>query len=184
MNLYQNTRRVIMEIKEITRSFNYTVKTILHAKLRNFRKKSLWGYLILSLPLAFGVNVVFDNEKRSLLITYLIILITVLSISLAAIVISSYVLYTRKKADSMDVTFSENQIDVNWTYKGVKEEKNWDWIKGVEEANDIYYFDLNVWPKNVIMISKQSLTSDENNALRYWVHINMKMKASSNLYEK
>lgn len=163
-------------VDQITRTFRYTYKTILHAKLRNFAKKSMWKYLLTSLFIAYGSSGYFGNLFGSFINRFWILFISLILLSAALIAVSCYILYVKKRQDNMDITFKENKIEVNWTFKGIKETKGWDWVKGFEQVNNICYFDLDVWPKNVLMIDQRKLSAAEIQTLRRWLEKNGKKK--------
>jgi hypothetical protein len=165
-----------MAINQITKSFKYTVNTILHAKFRNFLKRSLWKYMIASLLLALGSSSLNEARDLSTLNQFLIIFSCLIALSVVLMVISSYILYMKKKKDDMEITFKEGEVKVFWYSNGVKEIKSWNWIKSVEESNGLYYLDLDVMPRNVIMLAKQRLTSEENDTLHIWFTSKGKLK--------
>ncbi|MCL2163810.1 MAG: hypothetical protein FWH55_05300 [Oscillospiraceae bacterium] len=162
-----------MEINEITKTFGYSISIILHAKLRNFIKKSVWVYLLASLLFANALDGVFMAPFVG---RFLIVFGGLLLLSISSMLISSRLIYLKKRKDNADITFKEDQIIVYWKYSGETEIKTWDWIKSFEEVNDIYYLDLDVWPKNVVIISKQKLTNDESIVLHEWLYKNNKIK--------
>ena len=165
-----------MDINQMTKSFSYTFRTILHAKYRNFIKRSVWKYLFASSLLAFALKDYLIDTDISLLNMALIILICVILFVCFLIIISSYILYIIKRKENMDITFRENEIEIYWTVKDKKEIKGWNWIKSFHESNDIYYLDLDVWPKNVIMLSKRKLSEVENQILCEWLRKNEKLQ--------
>ena len=165
-----------MSTNQITKSFSYTFKTILHAKSRNFIKRSVWMYLFASFLLAYALKYYLIDTDISLVNIALNIFICVILFVSLLIIISSYILYIRKRQDNMDITFRENEIEIYWTVKDKKEIKGWNWIKNFEESNNIYYLDLDVWPKNVIMLSKIRLSEVESQTLYKWLRKNGKLQ--------
>lgn len=161
------------EIREIIRSFNYSFHGILRAKLHNFIKRNVWRYLLVSLALAFSFSVFFQQPFTN---CFLLVFGISILLSMAVMIISSYFLYLKKRKDSMDITFKESQIIILRNYSGEIENKNWDWIKKVEADKYTYYFIVDGWPSNYIMISKLKLTPDENLTLRKWLQKNNKIK--------
>ena len=165
-----------MVINEITSSFSYIFYTILHVKLRNFIKRNVWLYMLTSLLMAWGINVIFNSSVIS---CFLVIFGSLIVLSMAIMLISSQILYQRKKKDSIDIIFTKDKITVLWKYQGKKEDWGWNWVKSFEEANGIYYFDLNVWPRNIVIIRKENLNDDENIAIYDWLQKNNKIKGSA-----
>ncbi|MBC8060090.1 MAG: hypothetical protein H7Y18_05435 [Clostridiaceae bacterium] len=141
-----------MNVNQITKSFRYTFRTMLHAKLRNFIKRSIWKYFFASFLLAYALKDYVIDTDISLVNATFVIFICVILFGFFLIIISSYVLYRRKRKDNMDITFSENQIEIYWMVKDKKEIKAWNWIKSSEVSNNIYYLNLGGWPKNILMI--------------------------------
>lgn len=154
-----------MEIKEITRTFNYSVGVILHAKHRNFIKRSIWKYLIASFIMAVGLKGYLIETDTSLVKLSLLIFISIAVISYILIIISSFIIARKKREESMTITLRENEIHVYYMHKGIREIKEWDWIKSFQELNNVYYLDLDVWPRNVIMMSKSKFTEIEKETL-------------------
>jgi hypothetical protein len=169
-------RRKYMNTNQIKKSFSYTFRTILHAKYRNFIKRSVWKYLFASFLLAYALKDYLVDTDISLVNMALIIFICVILFVSFLIIISSYILYIRKRQDNMDITFRENEIEIYWTVKDKKEIKGWNWIKNFEDSNNIYYLDLDVCPKNVIMLSKTKLSEVENQNLCEWLRKNGKLQ--------
>lgn len=165
-----------MEIKEITIPFHYSIRSIFCAKVRNYRKRSIWIYMICSLIMAYGLNLYFDDNVNKIFYKFIFIFVSLILFSFILIIISSHVIYFKKDQYGMEITFRNSKIEVFWVYKGIKEEKSWDWIKCFEEVNGIYYFDLDIYPRNVMMLRKQSLTLEENNTLHNWLQENRKVR--------
>jgi hypothetical protein len=165
-----------MEVTKITKSFKYTINTILYAKFRNFFKRSLWKYIIASLLLAYGLSTLNRNTGLSVFNLFIIMFSGLILLSVTLMVVSSYLLFLKKRQDDLEITFRENEIEVFWILKDQREIKSWNWIKGAEESNCIYYLDLDVYPSNVIMLAKQRLSIEENDLFYSWLVSKGKLK--------
>lgn len=126
--------------------------------------------------LTYGLNVILKNENSFSIYKCLLIFTILILLSLTIILLSSHLLYLRKRKESITITFQEDLIDIYWLPKEINETKDWNYIKKCEEEKNAYYIYLNVWSTNIFILPKSSLTTIENEKLGEWLRKNRKLK--------
>jgi hypothetical protein len=162
-----------MEINQVTRKLSYSYSSILEAKVRNFLKKSVFLYLIASFLVFNGMNQLMKVNNKVLL--FISIYVVLLIFGVLVIIISSYFQLQKRKNSGYVISFMEGHISVGDEKTGNTVEREWSWIKKVELFKDSYYFDINVKPKEVIILRRTNLSEQEDRKLQEWIKLNSKL---------
>jgi hypothetical protein len=161
-------------VTEITKTFAPNFRTILLVKLRNFMSRSIWLYALGSVVVAAGITLSNNQPLFSSLSEFYFSFLFLASIviSFSAMLFSSFLLVRSSKSDLTTVTFREQDLLVART-SGGPTVQHWDWIVSAEETRRSFYFTTRVFPRYELVLSKSTLSEEENLLLKTWLRKNV-----------
>ncbi|WP_410513822.1 hypothetical protein PaeBR_05155 [Paenibacillus sp. BR2-3] len=106
-----------------------------------------------------------DNKVLLFFIIYITLLVT----GVAAIILSAYIQFNKRKDTALIISFTEGKIMVTDELTGITTERDWEWIKRVQLLKETYYFDIKAKRTEVIIMRRNKLSEAEDTALQGWI---------------
>ena len=149
----------------------YSYATILRAKFRNFRKKSLLKYTAASLIYSGGLIVVRGGKLFTLgsVLVFLNFFLIFLSLSFILMIISSGILARKYQGWKMIYTFSASGIHVRNEMNGQEEDHDWDWIASHELTGRTLFLQVRSSKPFEIILDRDKLSPRELDSILKWL---------------
>lgn len=151
-------------ITQLTRSFRSTPQDMRVAKLYNFRRRSLWRYLLAALLLSLARPELLGNFA----LTWLGLAASLLGVGLAVVFASSY-WRTPRPVFEAEVTFQADTIVVRPASGAPAETHDWRWLRRTDEAGPYFFLTVRGFPQLILLLDKRKLSPEETDAFRAWV---------------
>ncbi|MDO7874399.1 hypothetical protein Q5H93_06615 [Hymenobacter sp. ASUV-10] len=150
-------------ITQLTRSFRPTPHDQRVAKLYNFRRRSLWRYLLAALLLSAAR----PGLLGSFALTWLGLSAGLVLLGLAVVLLSSYRMGPASFA--AEVTFRAEGIEVRPADGAPAQAHDWRWLRRADESGRYFFLTVRDLPRLILLLDKHRLAPEEITAFRAWV---------------
>ena len=152
-------------VAQITRRFSISYQSNVRAKLHDFWRRSVWGYLLAALVLAAAQ----PGLLGSFWLTAGGCLVGFCALGLGVVYLGAYV-QRHKLTFNATVTFQESQILVRPDAPGqLPETHTWRWILAWQESATHFFLRIRRFPQLFLLVRKTELTPSETATLRTWL---------------
>lgn len=156
--------------KTVKKKIAYSYNTILTAKLRNLRKRSIRNYTLSCLLFSVGITVFRGGVLLSINTLFVFVSFFLIVVSLVIIIIfgSSWLLIRKHGTKSSLYTFSAEGIHIRNEINNEEENLGWDWIKSYELTNKALFLQINRKKPFEIILKKEKINTEEIDLLVSW----------------
>ena len=149
----------------------FSFSSIFHAKIRNFKKKSLVKYAFSSVILSAGIilNRGGNPLSKSGLLLCLNLFLLLSIFSLFCIYTSSLFMARKLAHKRMIYTFSRRGIHIVNQINGMEEEHDWSWIRSRELTKKAFYLKVRSKRPYEIILDLKKITDTELELLKKWL---------------
>ena len=157
----------LWNVMEVTLVFRGSFATMMRAKWRYFRRRSVWRYAIASALLGLGVSFMMRDhfDLQIFFLTWLTSIISLCGLIWLFHLISA-VIQTRPALNRI-VTFTENAIHVTHNSKTIA--TDWNWIISAEDERDILTLLISKWPRRELYVNRHFLEEEAYHVLYKWL---------------
>lgn len=150
-------------VSQITHNFRTTFASLLAGKLYNFRRRSLWRYLLGALLL----SLVWPELVSSFWPTLLVLAAGLVGLGLLVVVASSYAL--QQQRFEAEVTFRADSLLVHPASGAPPQTHPWQWVRQASETNQRFFLVVKPFPRLILLLDKHRLTDEEVVTFRTWL---------------
>jgi hypothetical protein len=152
-------------LAHFTAHFTNTPRYLLLGKLHNFRKRSVWRYLLAGVLLGAAR----PEWLGSIWLTTPALALGLVALGLGVVVLSAY-LQRHKKIFSAEVTFTAAYITVQPDAAGAPAETHdWQWIRQADETSRYFFLVVQPFPRFGLVLDKRRLTAEQAGTFRAWL---------------
>ena len=152
-------------VSRITKRFRSSYKGNVLAKLQDFRRRSVWAYLLASVLLGAGAPGLLGRFWVTAAGSFL----GCCAVGIGVVYLGAY-LQRNKTLFSAEVTFEEARILVQPDGPGQPAEaKDWRWILAWQESGTHFFLRIQKLPRLFLLLRKTALTPEEADTLRTWL---------------
>lgn len=145
--------------------FQTTFQHLLLGKLYNFRRRSLWRYLLAALLLSLARPALLGGFWQ----TWLALSLGLGALGLGVLFLSSYWQRHRTGLDAK-ITFRTDQIVVRPADAAQPAQtKDWRWILRADESGSHFFLLIGQVPRQYLLLRKAALTAAEVTTFRQWL---------------
>ncbi|GAB3637368.1 hypothetical protein GCM10027422_29580 [Hymenobacter arcticus] len=151
-------------VSQIIRPFRTTFANLLAGKLYNFRRRSLWRYLLGALLLSLARPALVGSFWPTLLV----LAAGLVGLGLLVVVLSSYALRHNQQFEA-EVTFRADGVVVRPASGAPPETHDWQWVRQASETSRRFFLVVKPFPRLVLLLDKHRLTDEEVATFRTWL---------------